>query len=57
MRLNKNMTNEVFHTYSIYGRGDEELVAASMRLDLTPKGRNETGPYCGLGDCLASYPL
>jgi predicted dithiol-disulfide oxidoreductase (DUF899 family) len=33
----------VFHTYSAYGRGDELLVGAYMYLDLTPKGRNETG--------------
>jgi predicted dithiol-disulfide oxidoreductase (DUF899 family) len=33
----------IFHTYSTYGRGDELLVGAYMYLDLTPKGRNETG--------------
>jgi predicted dithiol-disulfide oxidoreductase (DUF899 family) len=46
----KAMADEVFHTYSTYARGDEELIAAFMCLDLTPKGRNETGPYFSLGD-------
>jgi predicted dithiol-disulfide oxidoreductase (DUF899 family) len=32
---------DIFHTYSAYGRGDEEIVGAYMVLDLTPKGRNE----------------
>ena len=33
----------IFHTYSSYARGAEELISAYMLLDLTPKGRNETG--------------
>jgi predicted dithiol-disulfide oxidoreductase (DUF899 family) len=33
----------VFHTYSAYGRGAEELLGTYMFLDMTPKGRNETG--------------
>jgi hypothetical protein len=40
----------IFHTYSTYGRGAEELVSAYVCLDLTPKGRNETGPGFNLGD-------
>jgi predicted dithiol-disulfide oxidoreductase (DUF899 family) len=32
----------VFHTYSTYARGPEELIGALMILDLAPKGRNET---------------
>jgi len=46
----KNATGNVFHTYSTYGRGAEELVSAYVCLDLTPKGRNETGPGFNLGD-------
>jgi predicted dithiol-disulfide oxidoreductase (DUF899 family) len=46
----KNVAGEVFHTYSTYGRGAEELVSTYVCLDLTPKGRNETGPYFALGD-------
>lgn len=31
----------VFHTYSSYARGNEEVVGAFVYLDMTPKGRNE----------------
>ncbi|WP_157018102.1 DUF899 domain-containing protein [Mesorhizobium xinjiangense] len=34
---------DIFHTYSTYARGDEPLIGAFSWLDLTPKGRNETG--------------
>jgi predicted dithiol-disulfide oxidoreductase (DUF899 family) len=39
----KNDKGEVFHTYSTYHRGDETVIGAFAWLDLTPKGRNETG--------------
>jgi predicted dithiol-disulfide oxidoreductase (DUF899 family) len=32
---------DVFHTYSTYGRGVEQLVGTYMILDLVPKGRDE----------------
>jgi predicted dithiol-disulfide oxidoreductase (DUF899 family) len=32
---------DIFHTYSAFARGDEEIVSTYMVLDLTPKGRNE----------------
>ena len=38
----KNDAGEVFHTYSCYARGHEEISTAFIFLDLTPKGRNET---------------
>jgi predicted dithiol-disulfide oxidoreductase (DUF899 family) len=38
----KNESGEVFHTYSQYARGNEELVGTLMILDHAPKGRNET---------------
>ncbi|HUA55931.1 MAG TPA: thioredoxin family protein [Candidatus Sulfotelmatobacter sp.] len=41
---------QVFHTYSTYARGAEELLTTYMVLDLTPKGRNETGPRRNLTD-------
>jgi predicted dithiol-disulfide oxidoreductase (DUF899 family) len=41
---------EVFHTYSSYARGNEEVLGTYMYLDLTPKGRNETGPNYNLTD-------
>ena len=37
----KNDANEVFHTYSTYGRGVEVMMGAYRLLDLTPKGREE----------------
>lgn len=40
----------VFHTYSSYARGCENLVGAYHFLELTPKGRNETGPAYALSD-------
>ena len=40
----RNDAGEIFHTYSSYGRGNEEVLSAYMFLDITPKGRNETGP-------------
>ncbi len=41
---------QIFHTYSSYARGNEEILGAYMWLDLTPKGRNEHGPNFTLGD-------
>jgi predicted dithiol-disulfide oxidoreductase (DUF899 family) len=53
----KNAAGNVFHTYSTYGRGAEELVSAYVCLDLTPKGRNETGPGFNLGDWVRHHDL
>ncbi|HEX4581010.1 MAG TPA: thioredoxin family protein [Acidobacteriaceae bacterium] len=46
----KDERGDVFHTYSTYGRGDELVDGAYMYLDMTPKGRNETGPHRNLQD-------
>ena len=46
----KNDAGEIFHTYSAYGRGGEEVLGIYGILDAMPKGRNETGPYHSLGD-------
>ena len=40
----KNEKGDVFHTYSAYARGADILIGAYNWLDLTPKGRNESGP-------------
>ena len=40
----KDEDGAIYHTYSEYGRGGEEVLSAYMLLDLTPKGRNESGP-------------
>jgi predicted dithiol-disulfide oxidoreductase (DUF899 family) len=41
---------QIFHTYSTYGRGGEEFLGAYRYLDMTPKGRDENGPYNTLAD-------
>lgn len=46
----KDESGDIFHTYSTYARGDEMLDTSYMYLDLTPKGRNETGPNHNLTD-------
>jgi predicted dithiol-disulfide oxidoreductase (DUF899 family) len=38
----KDERGQVFHTYSSYARGNEEVIGAFIYLDMTPKGRNET---------------
>ncbi len=37
----KDEAGSVFHTYSSYARGGEELIGTLMILDRAPKGRNE----------------
>lgn len=37
----KDDTGAIFHTYSSYARGNEEVLGTYLYLDLTPKGRNE----------------
>ncbi|MEZ2220578.1 DUF899 domain-containing protein [Rhizobium sp. RCC_161_2] len=39
----KDEAGNIFHTYSSYARGPEELVGTLMILDRAPKGRNEAG--------------
>lgn len=46
----KDKNGTVFHTYSAYARGDERSLGAYMFLDMTPNGRNETGPNYNLTD-------
>ncbi|MFZ3218329.1 MAG: thioredoxin family protein [Candidatus Acidiferrales bacterium] len=38
----KDEAGDIFHTYSTYARGGEELIGTLMILDRAPKGRNET---------------
>jgi predicted dithiol-disulfide oxidoreductase (DUF899 family) len=37
----KDETGQVFHTYSSYARGLEDVLGTYMFLDITPKGRDE----------------
>jgi predicted dithiol-disulfide oxidoreductase (DUF899 family) len=46
----KNEMGEIFHTYSSYSRGGEQVLGIYGILDVMPKGRNETGPYHSLTD-------
>lgn len=46
----RDEAGEVFHTYSCYARGNENVLGAYKLLDLTPLGRNENGPTFGFAD-------
>ncbi|ALM51961.1 DUF899 domain-containing protein [Halomonas huangheensis] len=37
----KDERGDLFHTYSSYARGNEEVIGAFVYLDITPRGRNE----------------
>jgi predicted dithiol-disulfide oxidoreductase (DUF899 family) len=39
--VTKDQDGSIFHTYSSYARGNEEVIGAFIYLDITPKGRNE----------------
>ena len=41
---------DIFLTFTTRARGGDELIGAYRYLDMTPKGRNEHGPYHGLMD-------
>ena len=51
----KDADGGIFHTYSSYGRGTEELIGAYKYLDLTPNGRNENGPYHAMMDWMKRH--
>lgn len=46
----RDAAGAVFHTYSSFARGNEGFLGAYHYLDVTPNGRNETGPGHNLGD-------
>ena len=46
----RDEAGDIFHTYSCYARGGDILLGTYNLLDLTPKGRNETGPNHNLTD-------
>lgn len=46
----KNDAGEVFHTYSSFGRGNEDYMSVYVHFDATPKGRAENGPTFALPD-------
>jgi predicted dithiol-disulfide oxidoreductase (DUF899 family) len=46
----KDASGDIFRTYSTYGRGGEQFLGIYSYLDVTPKGRDEAGPYHSLAD-------
>ena len=46
----RDQAGDIFHTYSSFGRGGEEHLTTYAFLDISPKGRNETGPRHNLTD-------
>ena len=46
----KDESGGIFHTYSSYARGGDMFLGTYVLLDMTPKGRNETGPNHNLSD-------
>lgn len=46
----RDESDQIYHTYSTFGRGDEMLDTTYMYLDMTPLGRNEDGPQGNLMD-------
>jgi predicted dithiol-disulfide oxidoreductase (DUF899 family) len=48
--FHKDADGTIAHTYSSYARGNEPMLGTYTILDLTPNGRNETGPRGNLTD-------
>ncbi|WP_031237298.1 DUF899 domain-containing protein [Asticcacaulis sp. AC460] len=48
--FHKTADGTIYHTYSVYSRGTELASGVFQLLDMTPKGRNETGPNGDLTD-------
>jgi len=46
----KDDAGQIFHTYSVFGRGGEAFLGIYRIFDVMPKGRNENGPYNSLTD-------
>ena len=46
----RDEAGRIFHTYSQYARGGEEVIGTYGWLDVAPLGRNETGPSHDLSD-------
>jgi predicted dithiol-disulfide oxidoreductase (DUF899 family) len=51
----KNAAGDIFHTYSSYARGGDLLIGAYNYIDLTPIGRNETGPNHNMNDWIRHH--
>ncbi|HEY4374393.1 MAG TPA: thioredoxin family protein [Burkholderiales bacterium] len=51
----KDAQGQVFHTYSMYGRGTEAVMSTYPFLDMLPKGRAENGPGHNMGDWMRHH--
>jgi predicted dithiol-disulfide oxidoreductase (DUF899 family) len=46
----KDTNDDIFHTYSTFGRGGEQFLGIYSIFDIVPKGREENGPTHSLPD-------
>jgi len=46
----KDKNGQIYHTYSVYGRGAEMFLGIYAFFEVMPKGRNEAGPHHSLAD-------
>jgi len=53
----KDESGAIFHTYSVFGRGGEDFLGIYRILEVTPKGRNETGPNASLTDWVRPHNM
>ncbi len=53
----KDDTGRIFHTFSSFGRGGESFLGTYGILDMTPKGRDETGPHHSLTDWVRPHDM
>lgn len=53
----KGADGQIYHTYSVFGRGPEPVLGIYGILDMMPKGRNENGPYHTLGDWVRLHTM
>ena len=53
----KDASGKISHTYSVFARGCEQFLGAYSFFDVTPKGRDESGPYHSLGDWVRPWNM
>jgi len=53
----KDDSGQIYLTYATFGRGGEAFLGIYAFLDVTPKGREENGPYRSLGDWVRPHNM
>jgi len=53
----KNDKGEIYLTYATFGRGGEEFLGAYRIIEVTPKGREENGPFRSLTDWVRPHNM